>query len=68
MATIKRVVARAAGSLAHIPMVGKALWQEFFDNVDWPAAAAIAMVLVALLTAPLLLVQRLMERQPEGEA
>jgi putrescine transport system permease protein len=43
-------------------MVGKVLWQEFFDAVDWPAAAAVAMVLVALLTAPLLLAQRLVER------
>jgi putrescine transport system permease protein len=44
-------------------MIGKVLWQEFFDNVDWPEAAAVAMVLVALLTAPLLLAQRLAERQ-----
>jgi putrescine transport system permease protein len=44
-------------------MVGKVLWQEFFDNVDWPAAAAVAMVLVALLTAPLLVAQRLVERR-----
>jgi len=44
-------------------MVGKVLWQEFFDNVDWPEAAAVAMFLVALLTAPLLLAQRLMERR-----
>jgi putrescine transport system permease protein len=46
-------------------MVGKVLWQEFFDNVDWPEAAAVAMVLVAFLTAPLLLAQRLAER-PEA--
>jgi putrescine transport system permease protein len=44
-------------------MVGKVLWQEFFDNVDWPEAAAVAMVLVVLLTAPLLLAQRLVERE-----
>jgi putrescine transport system permease protein len=44
-------------------MVGKVLWQEFFDNVDWPAAAAVVMVLVVILTAPLLLAQRLAERQ-----
>ena len=44
-------------------MVGKMLWQEFFDNVDWPAAAAIAMALVALLTVPLLLAQRFLERE-----
>jgi putrescine transport system permease protein len=47
-------------------MVGKVLWQEFFDNVDWPAAAAIAMVMVAMLTAPLLLAQRLAERPEES--
>jgi putrescine transport system permease protein len=44
-------------------MVGKVLWQEFFDNVDWPSAAAIAMVMVAMLTAPLLLAQRLAEKR-----
>ena len=49
-------------------MVGKVLWQEFFDNVDWPAAAAVAMVLVAFLTAPLLLAQRLVERPSAGKA
>jgi putrescine transport system permease protein len=51
-------------------MVGKVLWQEFFDNVDWPAAAAVAMVLVALLTAPLLVAQRLVEprNRPLGRA
>jgi putrescine transport system permease protein len=43
-------------------MVGKVLWQEFFDNVDWPAAAAVAMVLVVILTAPLLVAQRVLER------
>ena len=32
-------------------MIGKLLWQEFFDNVDWPAASAIAVALVAVLSA-----------------
>ena len=44
------------------PMIGKLLWQEFFDNVDWPAASAIAVALVAVLSLPLLLVQRLLGR------
>jgi putrescine transport system permease protein len=44
-------------------MIGRVLWQEFFDNVDWPQAAAIAIVLVAILTAPLLFAQRLAERE-----
>jgi putrescine transport system permease protein len=41
-------------------MVGKLLWQVFFDNVDWPEAAAIAMALILVLTLPLLLAQRLL--------
>jgi putrescine transport system permease protein len=44
-------------------MIGKLLWQEFFDNVDWPAAAAIAMALVALLSLPLVLAQRFLGRE-----
>jgi putrescine transport system permease protein len=44
-------------------MIGKMLWQEFFDNVDWPAAAAVAMALVAVLTLPLLIAQRVFERE-----
>jgi putrescine transport system permease protein len=44
-------------------MIGKMLWQEFFDNVDWPAAAAIAMALVVVLTLPLLIAQRFLERE-----
>jgi putrescine transport system permease protein len=47
-------------------MIGKLLWQEFFDNVDWPAAAAIAMALVAVLSVPLLIAQRLAARAEEA--
>ena len=38
-------------------MIGRLLWQEFFDNVDWPLAAALAMALVLVLCLPLLLAQ-----------
>lgn len=41
-------------------MIGKLLWQEFFDNVDWPAASAVAVAMVLLLSLPLLLGQRLL--------
>ena len=44
-------------------MIGKLLWQEFFDNVDWPAASAIAVALVAVLTLPLLLGAALSRRR-----
>jgi putrescine transport system permease protein len=44
-------------------MIGKLLWQEFFDNVDWPAASAIAVPLVVVLGLPLLLAQRFLGRE-----
>ena len=47
-------------------MIGKVLWEEFFDNVDWPAASAVAVALVAVLALPLLLAQRLLERRAAG--
>jgi putrescine transport system permease protein len=30
-------------------MIGKLLWQEFFNNRDWPVAAALAVLVVAML-------------------
>jgi len=44
-------------------MIGKVLWDEFFNNRDWPVAAAVAVVLVALLAVPLLAAQRFLERE-----
>jgi putrescine transport system permease protein len=43
-------------------MIGKVLWDEFFNNRDWPVAAAVAVVLVAALAVPLLAAQRVLER------
>ncbi|WP_338663854.1 ABC transporter permease [Pararoseomonas sp. SCSIO 73927] len=40
-------------------LVGRVLFQEFFQNRDWPVAAALALALLALLTGPILLYQRL---------
>jgi putrescine transport system permease protein len=42
-------------------MIGKVLWDEFFNNRDWPVAAAVAVVLVAVLAIPLLAAQRFLE-------
>ena len=39
------------------PMIGQTIWMEFFGNKDWPAAAAIAVVLVCLLVAPIVVYQ-----------
>jgi len=46
-------------------MIGQTLWLEFFTNRDWPVASAVAIVLLALLLAPLLLYDRLQRRQLE---
>jgi putrescine transport system permease protein len=42
--------------------VGRVLWQEFFQNRDWPLAAALAVVLLVLLILPIRLFQRLEAR------
>ena len=47
-------------------MIGQTLWLEFFTNKDWPVASATAVVLLALLIAPLLLYDRLQRRQLEA--
>jgi putrescine transport system permease protein len=47
-------------------MIGQTLWLEFFSNKDWPVASATAIVLLALLIAPLLLYDRLQRRQLEA--
>jgi putrescine transport system permease protein len=36
-------------------MIGTVLWTDFFVNRDWPAAAAVAVVLLLLLAGPLVL-------------
>jgi putrescine transport system permease protein len=44
-------------------MIGKVLWDEFFNNRDWPVASAVAVVLVAVLAIPIMLAQNLLTRQ-----
>ena len=39
-------------------MLGRVIWTEFFANRDWPAASAVAIVLLATLTIPILLFER----------
>jgi len=42
-------------------MIGHVLWQEFFENRDWPAAASVAVILLTVLVPPMLLLQRLQQ-------
>ncbi|MBU2515749.1 ABC transporter permease subunit [bacterium] len=34
-------------------MIGKVLWQEFFNNRDWPVASAVAIIMLLILALPL---------------
>jgi putrescine transport system permease protein len=47
-------------------MIGQTLWLEFFTNKDWPVASATAVVLLAVLLIPLVIYQRLQQRQLEA--
>ncbi len=38
-------------------MMGRVMWNEFFNNTDWPMAAAVTCVMVALLLVPMVLFQ-----------
>lgn len=43
-------------------MIGKTLWSEFFNNRDWPLSSAVAVILLLVLVVPIVLFQRLQER------
>jgi putrescine transport system permease protein len=47
------------------PLLGQMLWTEFFQNKDWPVAAAVAIALLSILIVPILIYQRLQVRQME---
>src|SRR5271166_2901120 len=49
------------------PMIGQTIWTEFFGNKDWPAASAVAVVLVCLLVTPILVYQNQAMRALERE-
>ena len=36
-------------------MLGRVLWSEFFSNRDWPLAAAVAVLLLAIVVSPVVL-------------
>ena len=40
-------------------MIGRVMWDDFFNNTDWPTASASACIMVALLLLPIALFQRL---------
>ena len=48
-------------------MIGKVLWEEFFNNRDWPVASAVAIILLLILIIPIILFQRNEQKQREAE-
>ncbi len=46
-------------------MIGKTLWNEFFNNRDWPVSSAVAVILLLLLVVPIMLFQQAQARAQE---
>lgn len=46
-------------------MIGKVLWEEFFNNRDWPVASSVAVILLLILIIPIVLFQRNEQKQRE---
>jgi putrescine transport system permease protein len=44
-------------------MIGRVLWEEFFNNRDWPIASAVAIAMLLLLVVPIMILQRFQGRQ-----
>ena len=49
-------------------MIGKVLWQEFFNNRDWPVASALAIIMLAILLIPITLFHYNQSREMEKNA
>ena len=47
-------------------MIGRVLWQEFFNNRDWPVASAVAIVMLVLLVVPIMVFHRAQSRELES--
>ncbi|WP_460454256.1 ABC transporter permease subunit [Arenimonas aestuarii] len=47
-------------------MIGRVLWQEFFNNRDWPVASAVAIVMLVLLIVPITIFHRYQSRELES--
>ncbi len=49
-------------------MIGKVLWQEFFNNRDWPVASALAMVMLMILLVPIMFFNNSRQKDLEGQS
>jgi len=44
-------------------MIGRVLWDEFFSSRDWPVAAAVAIVMLFVVVAPIMWLQGWLDRR-----
>jgi putrescine transport system permease protein len=47
-------------------MIGKTMWEEFFNNRDWPAASAVAIALLIVLMIPIVIFQNMQAKEQEA--
>jgi len=48
-------------------MIGTQLWAEFFNNHDWPAASAVATVMLLILIVPIYYFNKFQNREMGGK-
>jgi putrescine transport system permease protein len=48
-------------------MIGRILWQEFFNNRDWPVASAVSIVMLVILIIPIMIFHRAQAREMESK-
>ncbi len=46
-------------------MIGNILWQEFFNNRDWPVASALAIIMLLVLLLPIIIFNHYQAREME---
>lgn len=49
-------------------MIGRVLWDEFFNNNDWPMASAVAVIMILLILLPMALYNKSQSDQLEAKA
>nr|WP_236840236.1 putrescine ABC transporter permease PotH [Brenneria goodwinii] len=49
-------------------MIGRILWQEFFNNRDWPVASAVAIIMLLLLIMPIIWFHKHQSKAAEAES
>ena len=48
-------------------MIGRILWQEFFNNRDWPVASAVSIVMLFMLIIPIMIFHRAQSKEMESK-